>query len=95
MCQVADPIGQLRGQSGRHDESIGLGVLHVLLMSFFDDDVMRNGTLRKGSQVGLFPKLNELGFIKWAVLVPHSWSVQGECCCFAQGLGQLSHDGDQ
>ena len=92
---MANPIGQFRGQGGRYNEGIGLGVPHVLLMLSFDDDVVRNGTLRKGSQVGLLPKLDELGFIEWAVLVPRSWSVQGECCCFAQGLGQLSHDRDQ
>ena len=92
---MADPIGQLRGQGGRYDEGIGLGVLHVLLMPSFDDDMVRNGTLHNGSQVGLLPKLDELGFIEQAVLVPRSWSVWGECCCFAQGPGQLSCDGDQ
>ena len=93
-CPVADPIGQLRGQGGCYDEGIRLGVLHMLLTLSFDDDVVRNGTLREGSQVGLLPKLDELGFIEWAVLVPCSWLVWGECCCFAQELGQLSHDGD-
>ena len=83
------------GQSGRHDEGIGLGVPHVLLTSSFDENVVCDGTLCKGSQVGLLPKLNELGLIEWAVLVPCSWSVWGECCCFAQGLGQLSRDGDR
>ena len=89
---MADPIGQLRGQSGRHDEGIGLGVPHVLLTSSFDDDVVRNGTLRKGSQVSLLPKLDELGFIEQAVLVPCSRSVWGERCCFAQGPGQTEID---
>ena len=94
-CPVANPIGQLRGQSGRHDEGIGLGVPYVLLMSSFDDDVVCNSTLHTGSYVGLLPKLDELGFIKQAVPVPHPWSVWGEHCCFAQGLGQLSRDGDR
>ena len=89
------PNSQLRGQSGHHEEGIGLGVPYVLLTSSFDDDVVCNGTLRKGSQVGLLLKLNELGFIEQAVLVPHSWPVHGECCCFAQGPGQLSCDRDQ
>ena len=93
-CPVANPIGQLRGQSGCHDEGIGLGVLYMLLMSSFDDDMVRNGTLHNGSQVGLLPKLNELGLIKRAYLVPCSWSVWGECCCFSPGPGQLSRDGD-
>ena len=94
MCPVADPIGQLRGQGGRYNEGIGLGVPHVLLTPSFDDDMVCNGTLCKGSQVGLLPKLDELGFIERAVLVPRLWSVRGERCCFAQGLGKLSHDGD-
>ena len=94
-CPVANPIGQLRGQGGRYDEGIGLGVPHVLLTPSFDDNVVHNGTLCEGSQVGLLPKLNELGFIERAVLIPRSWSVWGECCCFAQGPGQLSHDGDR
>ena len=94
-CPVADPIGQLRGQSGRHGEGIGLGVPHVLLTSSFDDNMVCNHTLHKGSQVGLLPKLDELGFIKRAVLVPRSWLVWEERCCFAQGPGQLSRDRDR
>ena len=90
---MADPIGQLRGQGGRYDEGIRLGVPHVLLMPSFDYDVVHNGMLHEGSQVGLLPKLDELGFIERAVLVPRSWSVWGERCCFAQGPGQLSRDG--
>ena len=92
---MADPIGQLRGQGGRYNEGIRLGVPHVLLTPSFDDDVVRNGTLREGSQVGLLPKLNELGFIEQAVVVPRSWSVWEERCCFSQGTGQLSHDRDR
>ena len=74
--------------------TFGAFMAQVLTPSF-DDDVVRNGTLRKGSQVGLLPKLDELGFIEQAVLVPCSWSVWGEHCCFAQGLGQLSHNRDR
>ena len=92
---VADPIGQFRGQGGHHDECIGFGVLHVLLMLSFDDDVVYNGMLRNGSQACLLPKLNELGIIKWAVLVPCLWPVWGEGCRFAQGLGQLACDRDR
>ena len=39
-------------------------------MPSFDDNVVCNGMLCKGSQVGLLPKLDELGFIEQAVLVP-------------------------
>ena len=94
MHPVADPIGQLRGQGGCHNEHIGLGVPHVLLTSSFDDNMVCNGMLHNGSQVGLLPKLNELGLIEWAVLILCPWSVWGEYCCFSQGLGQLAHDRD-
>ena len=80
---VANPVGQLRGQSGRHNEGIGLGVPYELLTSSFDDDVVCNGALRDGDSIGLLPKLDELGLIEWAVLVPRSWPVRGERCCFA------------
>ena len=89
-CPVADPKCQFRGQGSHHNECIRLGVPHVLLMPSFGDDVMWNG-----SQVGLLPKLDELGIIEWAVLIPHSWLVRGEGCHFAQGPGQLACDRDQ
>ena len=84
---MANPIGQLRGQSGHHDEGIGLGVPHVLLTSSFDDDVVRNSTLCKGSQVGLLSKLDEQGLIEWAVLVPRSWLVGESAAVLPKGWG--------
>ena len=83
MCPVADPVGKLRGQSGHHNEGIRLGVPYELLTSSFDDDVVRNGALHDGGSIGLLPKLDELGLIERAVLVPRSWPVRGEHCCFA------------
>ena len=83
MRPVANPVGQLRGQSGCHNEGIGLGVPYELLTSSFDDDVVCNGVLCDGGSIGLLPKLDELGLIERAVLVPCLWPVWGERCCFA------------